>query len=429
MSACLLKSNGKLKCTTCHDPHDLKRGEEGATHYTAVCRACHGADFNALVAAKKHTASNDCVGCHMPKRRTDDVVHVVMTDHYIQRRQPARDLLAEFPERVEKYRGEVVAYGPTDELYLAAAQVIESSNLSSGIGRLSAAIDKLRPDRAEPYLQLADALRVDGQCARALPVYEEARRKDPGSVAVMQRTALCLDSSGAADILRRALELAPEDAAIRTQLGLAYVGQRRTPEGIAALQKATEIDPELPEAWNDLGGIRMQSGEPVKAEAALRNAIRAEPNYAEAHNNLGGLLSNTGHFEEAQYQFEAALRVKPDYNFARFNYAIALARVNRLADAEAQFETILKSDPKATDTHEAYGIVLLSDGQLARAIEHFREAVRIQPEFGRANLSLGSALADSGDLAGGLPYLRKAAQSPDAAVAREAQGILRKVNR
>ncbi len=32
-------------------------------------------------------AGTDCLSCHMPKRRTDDVVHVVMTDHYIQKRE------------------------------------------------------------------------------------------------------------------------------------------------------------------------------------------------------------------------------------------------------------------------------------------------------------------------------------------------------
>ena len=36
----------------------------------------------------------------MPRRRTDDVVNVVMTDHYIQSK-PARDLLAAVPEAQE----------------------------------------------------------------------------------------------------------------------------------------------------------------------------------------------------------------------------------------------------------------------------------------------------------------------------------------
>ena len=70
----------------------------------------------------------------MPKRRTDDVVHVVMTDHYIQRRRPVRDLLAPRAEKIETdenaYKGPVDLYYPRSlqdaaqqELYLAVAQV------------------------------------------------------------------------------------------------------------------------------------------------------------------------------------------------------------------------------------------------------------------------------------------------------------------
>ena len=51
----------------------------------------------------------------MPKRRTEDVVHAVMTDHLIQRRPPANPL-ADLPERHETdataYHGEVVVYYP-----------------------------------------------------------------------------------------------------------------------------------------------------------------------------------------------------------------------------------------------------------------------------------------------------------------------------
>jgi hypothetical protein len=79
-SDCFLRSNGKLACTTCHNPHDVPRGEAAAAHYNSICGTCH---------TVKHTASPDCVGCHMPKRRTEDVIHAVMTDHWIQRRPPA----------------------------------------------------------------------------------------------------------------------------------------------------------------------------------------------------------------------------------------------------------------------------------------------------------------------------------------------------
>ena len=88
-SQCFLKSAGKLRCTSCHNPHDIPRGEAAARHYNAVCQGCHAAPQ-----APGHQAQADCIGCHMPKRRTDDAVHIVMTDHKIVRHKPAGDLLA-----------------------------------------------------------------------------------------------------------------------------------------------------------------------------------------------------------------------------------------------------------------------------------------------------------------------------------------------
>ena len=166
-------------------------------HYTAVCRECHAA---ATLEKAKHPQGPDCIGCHMPKRRTDDVVQAVVTDHYIQRRKPDRDLLAPLAERHEMgdaaYRGEVVPYYPDplpktsdNELYTALAQVIQQSNLKAGIERLSAAIAKYRPGRGEFYLYLADAWRANAQPEKSLPLYEQALQRQPRSVLAMQKLA------------------------------------------------------------------------------------------------------------------------------------------------------------------------------------------------------------------------------------------------
>ena len=88
----------------------------------------------------------------MPRRRTEDAVHVVMTDHFIQRVRPARDLTAPLEEAAtlaaSHYQGEVALYyppalppTPETELYLALAQVQQGSNLTAGIPRLQKAIE------------------------------------------------------------------------------------------------------------------------------------------------------------------------------------------------------------------------------------------------------------------------------------------------
>ena len=444
-SACLLRSGAKLTCTTCHNPHDIQHGAEADQHYNAICRDCHAAPLDRLVAASRHTAAANCIGCHMPRRRTEDAVHVVITDHYIQRVPRPGDLLADISEQphdgARAYQGEVVPYNPPssgnrvprpdDELYLATAQVVQGSNVKAGIPRLEAALRKFEPPTADHYAALADALRGSGQCERAIPVYEEALHKSPGDTRILQEMVLCFTSTGqharAEPLLRQALDKVPDDPKLWTQLGVALAGQGKTQDGIAAFERATAIDPDSPEAWNDLGGLLLQSGDAARADAALRSALEAQPNHVGAHTNLGNLLSAANRFEEAKFHFEAALRYGPDDALAHLGYGRALLRVRQYVEAQTQLEKSVQADPGNADSHQTLGLVLETAGERARAIEQYREAVRLRPGFGLANLTLGWALVESGKTAEGIPYLKTAASSSEAPVRNRAQALLNRL--
>lgn len=434
-SQCFLKSSGALQCTTCHDPHQPLQPQP---YFTEVCRQCHAPALDRLIAARRHTSSSDCTGCHMPKRRTGDVVHAVMTDHLIQRIKPSGDLLAELPElrqtEATAYRGEVVPYyppalpDPRDELYLAVAQVAQSSNLPAGIPRLSAAIREFHPANAEFDLQLGDALLESGKPDAALAPYQDALRQDPASEPALVRFAICLVSlrqyPRAETALHQALKLSPDDAAAWIQLGLTQLGLGKTAAAIAAFEKARQADPGMVEAYNLEGAILFESGDAARAEPLLREAVRVQPNFAPPHNNLGNLLAETGRFPEAQYHFEAALRYQDNYIGARYNYALALNRVHRLDDAQAQIEAILKSDPASAEAHEFLGNLFKAKGETDRAILEYREAVKLAPDFDRANLDLGMALVNARDAKSARPYLQKAAGSQDAEIRAAARGVL-----
>jgi len=440
-SECFLRSEGRLRCTTCHNPHDIPQGEAAGRHYNGVCRQCHSAAFDRMVESGKHPRPADCVSCHMPKRRTDDVVHAVMTDHYIQRRKPARNLLAKIAERHETdttaYHGEVVLYyppkalRPEDELYLAIAQVAQRSNLDQGIAQLAAAIEKYRPQRAEYYFELADAWRKSGQWAKALPLYEEAIRRNPKFVEALRRLALGLRASGqpaqSAETMKRALEAAPKDADLWHELGLVYLEQGQKADAVAAMTRAVALDPDLPEAQNSLGQALLESGDKVRAESAYREAIRIQPDYAEAHGNLANLLSAAGDLAQARYHFEAALRSQPGHAGTRYNYGVALARVRQFDEAQRQMEAALRADPGLAEAHEMLGNLLARKGQAQGALPHYREALRIRPEYGRAHLDLGAALVALGDVAGGTAHLRKAAESREPAVGEGAVELLKQI--
>lgn len=436
-SACFVKSSGKMLCTTCHDPHRAPRGAEAIRHYDDACRKCHSAPLSTASHAASGVAG-DCAGCHMPKRRTEDVIHVAITDHNIQRNKPTEDLRAERAERQDTYRGEVVPYYPSKlpatpegELYRAVAQVKQKSNLKAGIAQLTAAIAKHAPARADWYLELAEALENNGELGKALPWYREAARRDPSSAAVSQKLGTLLRRlsrhTEAITTLQRSLSLSPSRAITWHELGQSYRSLGRTADALTALQKAIALDPELPEAHNNLGILRYSTGDATRAEAGFREAIRVKPDYADAHGNLANLLSEAGRPAEAEAAFVRALRLRPNDAGTRYNYAMLLGKLQRYDDAQRELEAGVRDNPAFSDARELLGDLLLGRNQAAAAALHYREAVRLRPDSVRANFGMGMALAATGDHAGAIRYLRKAAAAPDVDIRQRAQALLRQL--
>ncbi len=433
-SPCFVKSGvAKLTCTTCHNPHDAPRGEAAIRHYDAACRQCHAAP------TQHDDQQRDCASCHMPKRRTEDVIHVVATDHLIQRRKPAGKLLAERSEHRAEYRGSVALYypvtlppSPESELYLAVAQVKQKSNLKSGIAQLSAAIRRHAPARAEWYLELAEALDADGQLAKSVAMYREAARRDPGSYVAIQRLGTVLRRSGqlaeSVAVLRRSLALAPARALTWHELALTYRAQGRTADAATAIETASRHDPGMPEVQNNLGILRAAAGDLARAESALREAIRIQPNYADAHGNLANVLVSLGRLSEARTEFEQALRLRPTDAPVRYNYAMLLGRTGRYDEAQRELEACLRTESGFASAHELLGDLRMARGETRRAIESYREVVRLEPGSGRGHLALGTALAGVGDRNAAIPHLRRAAQDRDAELRRRAMELLRKLN-
>jgi len=431
-SQCFLKSGGangesKLRCTSCHNPHDIPRGEAAATHYNQVCVGCHqGVTSTPTVAA--HKTGANCVSCHMPKRRTDDAVHVVMTDHLIAKRPPAGDLLAEKAERAEtagsSYQGEVVPYYPSklastadNDLTVAVAQVRDQSNLKKGVPELAAEIAKYRPTRPGYFAELGEGYADLGDTASAIRSFEEASRLEPDSAPRLIQWGDALMQAGqwgpAETKLRRATELAPEDARGWGRLGWALWQQDKAAEAKSTLEKAIGLDREVPELHNNLALLLWGTGNQAEAESEFREALRIQPGVAEWRLNLGRALASQNKMAEALFQMEESVKLKPNFMEGRIDYARLLNDNNRAGDAQIQARAAVESDPKSADAHELLGDLLARGGDLDGGARELQNAVQLQPAFARAQFELGMVLAAKGNTAGAREHLTIAAQSSD----------------
>jgi Flp pilus assembly protein TadD len=388
----------------------------------------------------------------MPKRRTDDAVYIVMTDHFIRARQPAGDLTAPKKETPESetppYRGEVVPYYPKNmassttpparkqeeaELYGAVSQIVEHSNMSGGVPLLESLVDKYKPAQPEFYADLADGLTTVGETAKGLQYYEEAAQHAPDSELILRRLGSAQMDAGqlprAEATLRRVTTLAPDDAGAWGMLAQVVMREGRAAEAKPMFERSIAIDPEVPEIHISLGSLLLAGGDGAGAEKEYREALRIQPNLPQAHMNLASVLASRGNAfaAEARFHFARSIELKPDYAEARLNYARLLYSLHEFDEAEKQVSASVATNGRVPEAHELWGLLLGRRDDLAGAVREFGEAVKLQPDLWSAQFELGVALGKSRDFAGAQEHLKLAAGGSDPEVKAAASDLLRRL--
>jgi hypothetical protein len=82
-SACYRQSEGKLTCSTCHNPHT--RPSTDVREYESICLSCHQPPGQTSCPVSPATG---CIGCHMPRR--DATRGMMLSDHWIRARPESR---------------------------------------------------------------------------------------------------------------------------------------------------------------------------------------------------------------------------------------------------------------------------------------------------------------------------------------------------
>jgi len=439
-SQCYLQSKGALTCETCHDPHDLHKGPASAQYYANICLGCHANAISELVAEHKHTSSNQCVTCHMTQRRTDDVVHAVMTDHLIQRHAPAsNEALAPRGEATTRYEGPVRRYlldreipHTYDALYDAVAQVIDKSSVAQGTPELAKLLAERKPTAPNFYIELGDAQHQQGDLKAAIESYRQALSLDPQSSRAARRLGVALGSRGqmaeALQVLGNAITRDPQNELLlyeRAQI------ERRSGDltsAVADLRKALVLKPDYAEALNNLGSMLAQSSDTTGAESSFRKALAVNPYDAEARANLGRLLTAKGSLVEAAFQLQRSIELSPHDADAHLDYAIALLEADHGADAEQQIRAALKIDPASPRGLDLMGQRALMRRQRAQARVEFEAALKSDPNFGPAQLDLAETLIESDDIESAVPWLDRASRSASPGVAQRARELTSQIH-
>jgi predicted CXXCH cytochrome family protein len=323
-SRCFRESNQRLSCLSCHDPHRQVPPEERAAHFRKVCLGCHE---TTVCSGQQHASGGrehaDCVACHMQPRRTQDVVHVVMTDHRIARPVDPKKLLAPLEEqeplveRVGFYDASSAPKGEEGELYRLLPLLRGGRDRDPKIlARFEQALAVAKPRELEPLLDLANAQANQRQWSKLDATAQLIIERVPAHPLALAWLGLARGGLGkneeAVALLRRAVSLAPERTGLHVQLALALLRQGSEDDAIAELERATTLRPNLVAAYLELGRIRARRSEPALAVSSYQRALAIEPASTAAYVGLGRALLAIGDRAGARRLWQHALEAASD---------------------------------------------------------------------------------------------------------------------
>jgi len=127
---------------------------------------------------------------------------------------------------------------------------------------------------------------------------------------------------------RRAVELSPNTAAVRFNLGYALYRNSQLAEAQRQLETAIELNPEMTDARIGLGVVLYLQGKVEPAIRQYQQVLERNPNNTAALSNLGVALESLGRIDEAVAHYRRALEIDP-----------------QLADAQRNLDRVLHGHP------------------------------------------------------------------------------------
>lgn len=257
--------------------------------------------------------------------------------------------------------------------------------------------------------------------------------------------------SEAATHFERAAQLQPDNAAIRTELGVARLA-RGDPRALADLQAAADMDDArgradmlviinqlrqkqfdaalvridalekklgpTPLVWNYRGAAHLGKEDWARARDSFNQALKLDPAFFPAAANLAQLHLRDKQPAQARALFEATLKSQPTHLDAMLAMAELSLRENNRTQYVAWLEKAARAHPQALRPRAALNRHYLEQGDRNKALAIAREAADANPDSPAALLLLGNTQLARGDTLNAVTTFvaltKKAPQSADA---------------
>ena len=254
-SVCFIKSHGRMRCTSCHDPHSSQHESHSVTFYRSQCLTCHDNQNCSASAEYRSSEQDSCIACHMPASSASDVPHAAHSSHRILRRPQQKPTTDSEINELTVYQDGLVPLPDSEQQRsrgMALARLLERGTLADSASQAERLLRQARISHANDadLLEcLGSVLALQDRSFEAVAVWKQGLRHDPDNEALLYRLSqLAHDNGGfkeAAEYLARFLKINPWHAGMYGRHAHVMGILGRFPEGIRSAEKALELDPSL----------------------------------------------------------------------------------------------------------------------------------------------------------------------------------------
>jgi tetratricopeptide (TPR) repeat protein len=315
-----------------------------------------------------------------------------------------------------------------DDLLRAALDAFHQGQFAVAHQRCEQAL-QLRPEHpGATYIQGVTALRLGRtrMALRLLRSVEPHRRGDVQFLAALGEAAFRESRlEEAAQSLRRAVELAPDDVAQKVRLSTVLMQLERAGEARELLSMPPVDASTVPEVLNNLGAACEQEGDLEAAAEHYRAAAERAPQLAVAWSNLGRVQAARGLHDEAEQPLSRAAALAPDDWATRLELARVWIARGESARGEAELKAVARIAPGGAVLAEL-GELCRAGGRVQEAIDAYGEALAREPGDAALATTLGSLQLRAGALEEAEQLLLRVLEGqPEYAPARANLGRLR----
>lgn len=302
-SRCYTQSGGDMSCIDCHNPH-FPVQETDVTRYNNSCANCHTTEKRmvcSLPYKERQEHAHNCVSCHMLKRDSRDIPHVIITDHKII--NPKKD-----PKGKKVLKGLKAINNPeTDPLTKAMGYLREYETFEPYPLYLDSAARFLRPTHRK----------TEEAIFKARVQYFFLNEQYSSIIKLVK-------NNGKELILNDWLKGVPfdnTDAWTAYRIGQAYENKKQIQESLIYYSKAIDLAPYQLDFQNKYGTLLVSLDRIEEAKRVFARIINEYPRNDMAWVNLGYCELALENIQQAYQSYSQALRLNPDNLQALLNLA------------------------------------------------------------------------------------------------------------